>query len=202
ACALADVLVGRMPDRRLDRYEAERRPVARRLVSTTDRLFGLVTSESGLSHAIRGRLVPAMGPAAARVLPRLVGGPRLFGFLSQTRIRYRMSPEPPSRSQVRDDVVGKRLPYTDGDPSNFDALRSMRWQVHGYGAPADLVARVAARLGLEHHVFPPASDGRLRSDRLYLVRPDGFVAAEAGVVAGRRAPADAVPLSFREQLDG
>lgn len=202
ACALADVLVGRMPDRRLDRYEAERRPVARRLVSTTDRLFGLVTSESGLSHAIRGRLVPAMGPTAARVLPRIVGGPRLFGFLSQTRIRYRMSPEPPSRSQVRDDVVGKRLPYTGGDPSNFDALRSMRWQVHGYGAPADLVARVADRLGLEHHVFPPASDGRLRSDRLYLVRPDGFVAAEAGVVAGRRAPADAVPLSFREQLDG
>lgn len=202
ACALADVLVGRMPDRRLDRYEAERRPVARRLVATTDRLFGLVTSESGLSHVIRGRAVPAMGPAAARVLPGLIGGPRLFGFLSQTRIRYRMSPEPPSRSQVRDDVVGKRLPYTSGDGSNFDALRSMRWQVHGYGAPADLVARVADRLGLEHHVFPPSSDGRLRSDRLYLVRPDGFVAAEASVAAGRRARADAVPASFREQLDG
>lgn len=202
ACALADVLVGRMPDRRLDRYEAERRPVARRLVATTDRLFGLVTSESGLSRAIRGRMVPAMGPTAARVLPRLIGGPRLFGFLSQTRIRYRMSPEPPSRSQVRDDVVGKRLPYTGGDPSNFDALRSMRWQVHGYGAPADLIARVADRLGLDHHVFPPSPDGWLRSDRLYLVRPDGFVAAEASVAAGRRARADAVPMAFREQLDG
>jgi 2-polyprenyl-6-methoxyphenol hydroxylase-like FAD-dependent oxidoreductase len=87
ACALADVLVGRMPDRRLDRYEAERRPVARKLVSTTDRLFGVVTSESGLSHFIRGRAVPAMGPAAVRVLPRLIGGRNLFGFLSQTRIR-------------------------------------------------------------------------------------------------------------------
>jgi 2-polyprenyl-6-methoxyphenol hydroxylase-like FAD-dependent oxidoreductase len=200
ACALADVLVGRMPASRLDRYEAERRPVARRLVSTTDRLFGLVTSESGLSHFIRGRAVPAMGPAAARVLPQLVGGPRLFGFLSQIRIRYRMSPEPPTRSQVRDDVVGKRLPYTDGDPSNFDALRTMRWQVHGYGAPADLVGRVADRLGVEHHVFPPAAG--VRSDRLYLVRPDGFVAAEASVAAGRRARPDAVPASFREQLDG
>lgn len=200
ACALADVLVGRMPASRLDRYEAERRPVARKLVSTTDRLFGLVTSESGLSHFIRGRAVPAMGPAAARVLPRLVGGPRLFGFLSQIRIRYRMSPEPPTRSQVRDDVVGKRLPYTGGDPSNFDALRTMRWQVHGYGAPADLVVRVADRLGVEHHIFPPAEG--LRSDRLYLVRPDGFVAAEASVAAGRRAGVDAVPASFREQLDG
>lgn len=200
ACALADVLVGRMPDRRLDRYEAERRPVARRLVSTTDRLFGLVTSESRVSRLIRGRAIPAMGPSAARVLPRLIGGRRLFGFLSQTRIRYRMSPHPPSRSQVRDDVVGKRLPYTGGDPSNFDALRTMRWQVHGYGAPPDLVTRVADRLGLEHHVFPPAE--RLRADRLYLVRPDGFVAAEASVAAGRRARADAVPASFREQLDG
>ncbi|MGR2752413.1 FAD-dependent monooxygenase [Agromyces arachidis] len=200
ACALADVLVGRMPGRRLDRYEAERRPVARRLVATTDRLFGLVTSSSALAHAIRGRLVPALGPGAVRLLPRLLGGRRMFGFLSQIRIRYRMSAEPPSRSQVRDDVVGKRLPYAGGDPSNFDALRAMRWQVHGYGAPAQLVARVADRLGVEHHVFPPAA--ALRSDRLYLVRPDGFVAAEASVPAGRRAPAGAVPASFREQLDG
>jgi 2-polyprenyl-6-methoxyphenol hydroxylase-like FAD-dependent oxidoreductase len=202
ACALADVLVGRMPDRRLDRYEAERRPVARRLVATTDRLFGLVTSDTALTRFIRGRAVPAMGPAAVRVLPRIIGGRRLFGFLSQTRIRYRMSPEPPSRSQVRDDIVGKRLQYAGGDPSNFDALRSMRWQVHGYGAPALLVQRVAARLGTEAHVFPPAADGRLRSDRLYRVRPAGFVAAEASVVAGRRAGVDAVPASFREQLDG
>ncbi|GAA4043868.1 FAD-dependent monooxygenase [Agromyces indicus] len=202
ACALADVLVCRMPDRRLDRYEAERRPVARRLVATTDRLFGLVTADSALTRFIRGRAIPALGPAAVRVLPRVIGGRRLFGFLSQTRIRYRMSPEPPTRSQARDDVVGKRLPYTGADPSNFDALRSMRWQVHGYGAPADLVHRVAERLGTEAHVFPPAAGGRLRSDRLYLVRPDGFVAAEASVAAGRRAGRDAVPARFREQLDG
>ena len=141
-----------------------------------------------------------MGPIAIRLLPRLIGGPRLFGFLSQTRIRYRMSPTPPSRSQARDDIVGKRLPYAGGDPSNFDALRSMRWQVHGYGAPADLLSAVAERLGIEHHAFPPDANGRLRSDRLYLVRPDGFVAAEASVASGRRARAGAVPARFREQL--
>lgn len=200
ACALADVLVGGMPERRLDRYEAERRPVARRLVATTDRLFGLVTADTALTRFIRGRAIPAMGPIAIRLLPRLIGGPRLFGFLSQTRIRYRMSPTKPSRSQARDDIVGKRLPFAGGDPSNFAALRSMRWQVHGYGAPVDLVGRVAERLGIEHHAFPPDANGRLRSDRLYLVRPDGFVAAEASVAAGRRARAGAVPARFREQL--
>lgn len=202
ACALADVLVGGMPERRLDRYEAERRPVARKLVATTDRLFGLVTADTALTRFIRGRAIPAMGPIAIRLLPRLIGGPRLFGFLSQTRIRYRMSPTPPSRSQARDDIVGKRLPFAGGDPSNFDALRSMRWQVHGYGAPASLVTEVASRLGIEHHVFPPDANGRLRSDRLYLVRPDGFVAAEASVAAGRVARAGAVPARFREQLAG
>lgn len=202
ACALADVLVGGMPERRLDRYEAERRPVARKLVATTDRLFGLVTADTALTRFIRGRAIPAMGPIAIRLLPRLIGGPRLFGFLSQTRIRCRMSPTPPSRSQARDDIVGKRLPFAGGDPSNFDALRSMRWQVHGYGAPASLVTEVASRLGIEHHVFPPDANGRLRSDRLYLVRPDGFVAAEASVAAGRVARAGAVPARFREQLAG
>ena len=129
----------------------------------------------------------------------------MFGFLSQTRIRYRMSLTRPPRSEARDDIVGKRLPFAGGDPSNFDALRSMRWQVHGYGAPADLVGSVAERLGIEHHVFPPDANGRLRSDRLYLVRPDGFVAAEASVTAGRAARAGrpgAVPASFREQLSG
>ncbi|GGI45319.1 2-polyprenyl-6-methoxyphenol hydroxylase-like FAD-dependent oxidoreductase [Agromyces flavus] len=203
ACALADVLVGGMPERRLDRYEAERRPVARKLVATTDRLFGLVTADTALTRFIRGRAIPAMGPIAIRLLPRIIGGPRLFGFLSQTRIRYRMSLTRPPRSQARDDVVGKRLPFAGGDPSNFDSLRPMRWQVHGYGAPADLVGSVAERLGIDHHVFPPDANGRLRSDRLYLVRPDGFVAAEASVTAGRAARAgrpEAVPASFREQL--
>ncbi|WP_353826875.1 FAD-dependent monooxygenase [Agromyces sp. SYSU T0242] len=201
AHALADVLVDGMPPRRLDRFEAERRPVALKLVATTDRLFSDVTSESRRAHLIRARVIPTVGRVVVPLLPRVLGGARVFGLISQIRIRYRMSQLVPSRSQVRDDVVGKRLPYVAGEPSNFDALRSMRWQVHGYGAPATLVRRVATSLGLEHHVFPPAP-GRLRSDRLYLVRPDGFVAAQASVPAGRRAGPDTVPATFREQLDG
>lgn len=172
ACALADVLVGGMPDARLDRYEAERRPVGKILVATTDRAFAAVTSDSPLARFIRGWIVPRLGPLAFRLVPRLVGGRRMFGYLSQTRIRYRV---PDAPGTPRDDVVGVRLPWT-GD--NYDVLRSMQWQVHGYGVPERAVRRIGAELGVEAHVFPPDPHRRLRIDRVYLVRRDGFVVAE------------------------
>jgi 2-polyprenyl-6-methoxyphenol hydroxylase-like FAD-dependent oxidoreductase len=191
ACALADVIVGGMPDRRLDRYEAERRPVGKILVSTTDRLFGVVTSDSRLARFVRGRIFPFVAPLAIRVLPRIVGGRRVFGYVSQTRIHYRMSQHSSSR---RDPVVGRRLPWTGG---NYDVLRSMTWQVHGYGVYEPEVLAIAQSVGLEGHAFPPDPFGRLDPGLVYLVRRDGFVAAAA--------PARAVsggPASFREQLAG
>lgn len=176
ACALADVLVDGMPDARLDRYEPERRPVGERLVATTDRVFGVITSATPLSRFVRGRIVPFVGPLAVRLLPRVIGGRRVFGYLSQTRIRYRV---PDAAGTRHSDAVGVRLPWT-GD--NFAALRSMRWQLHGYGVPKRAVRRIAAELGVEAHVFPRHASGprrgRLRADRVYLVRRDGFVMAE------------------------
>ncbi|WP_350348258.1 FAD-dependent monooxygenase [Agromyces sp. G08B096] len=193
ACAFADVLLAGMPDRRLDRYEIERRPVAKRLVDTTDRLFGRITSESAEARFVRGRVLPRIGPLMIRVLPRLIGGRRLFGYVSQTRIRYRMSP--PTRGAA-DPAVGLRLPWTGG---NHVPLRHLTWQVHGYGASADLAERIARDLGLEWHVFPPDVQGRLRADRVYLVRRDGFVAAAASAADPERR---GVPLAFVEQLAG
>ena len=189
ACALADVLLGGMPDRRLDRFEAERRPVGKTLVATTDRLFGEITAESRFARFVRGRALPFFAPLGLRLLPRLLGG-RIFGYLSQTRIHYRMSPH----ESRRDHVVGRRLPWT-GD--NFDVLRSMTWQVHGYGVYAPEVHAIAASVGLEGHAFGPDPHGRLDPALVYLVRRDGFVAAAA--------PARAVPggpPAFREQLAG
>ena len=190
ACALADVIVGGMPDRRLDRFEAERRPVGRTLVATTDQLFANVTSESRFARFLRGRALPVIGPIGVRLLPRIVGG-RVFGYLSQTRIHYRMSPRAFSR---RDPVVGRRLQWT-GD--NFDVLRSMTWQVHGYGVYEPEVQAIAESLGLEWHAFPADPYGRLESGLVYLVRPDGFVAAAA---SARAVPGG--PRAFREQLAG
>ncbi|WP_026925977.1 FAD-dependent monooxygenase [Granulicoccus phenolivorans] len=177
ACKLADVRAGRADPALLDRYEAERRPVAQRLVGTTDEVFARVTSASRIAGFVRGRVVPWLGPAAVRLVPALIGTGRIYGYLGQLRIHYWSDPGERARRQGhRDPVVGRRLPWS-GD--NFAALQSMSWQVHGYGVPAPALDRVARSLGLERHRFPPDRYRRLSPDLLYLVRPDGFVAAAA-----------------------
>ena len=174
AAALTDVIRGAASDDRLDRYEAERRPVARRLISTTDSLFGFATSERRMPTLARQAFVRFLAPFIAIVVPRSRRASRLFGYLSQTRIHYRMPDEPHGR---RDEVVGRRLAW-NGD--NFDSLRSLKWQVHSYGeVPEASPAEIAATLDLPLHRHPILRNDLFQPGMLYLVRPDGFVAATA-----------------------
>jgi hypothetical protein len=182
AFKLADVIHGRAGDGWLDRYEAERRPVAKVLVATTDRLFGFVTSQKLTFRALRRVVVPLLAPVGVRVLPRSGGAARFFQYVSQIRIHYWMGPRGGSRGVV----VGRRLPWT-GD--NYGVLKDLQWHIHGYG---DIDTSAVTDLGLPVHLFPPAPRTALRPDRLYLVRPDEFVAAEA-------APAEAAEV-FRKVL--
>ncbi|WP_250035823.1 FAD-dependent monooxygenase [Paractinoplanes maris] len=176
AFKLADVLQGRRKDAWLDRYEAERRPVAQTLVATTDRVFGAITSQRPIARMLRRFVVPVAAPLGVRLVPRLSGGGRLFQYVSQTRIHYWMTPNAKAASGGRrDPVIGRRLPWTGG---NFEALRDLRWQVHAYGG---VTTADVPDLGLPLHVFPPAPGTGLQPGKLYLVRPDGFVAAEAAV---------------------
>jgi 2-polyprenyl-6-methoxyphenol hydroxylase-like FAD-dependent oxidoreductase len=171
AFKLADVLRGRRRDSWLDRYEAERRPVARTLVASTDRVFGFVTSSRLPIRLLRRAVVPLLAPIAVRVLPRSSGGSRLFQYVSQIRIHYHLDPS--ASGGRRDPVVGRRLPWSGG---NYPVLRAASWQIHGYGGVA---AEDAPDLGLPVHIFPPAPSTALRPGLFYLVRPDGFVAERA-----------------------
>jgi hypothetical protein len=176
AFKLADVLQGRRKDTWLDRYEAERRPVAQRLVSTTDQLFRLVTSSRMSLRVLRRLTVPLIAPVAVRVLPRASRASRVFAYVGQLRIHYWMTPGAKAAAKGRrDPVIGRRLPWT-GD--NYDALRSLTWQIHAYGG---ITASDLPELDLPVHLFPAAPDAGLHPGRLYLIRPDGFVAAEAAL---------------------
>ena len=183
AFKLADVLQERAGDDWLDRYEAERRPVAKTLVATTDRLFGFITSQRATMRALRRMVVPLLAPLGVRVLPRTGGGSRFFQYVAQVRIHYWLTPDAKREAGGhRDAIVGRRLPWA-GD--NYVVLRSLQWQVHAYGG---ITATDVPDLGLPVHVFAAASP--FTAGRLYLVRPDGFVAAQA-------APADAAEVFTR-----
>jgi 2-polyprenyl-6-methoxyphenol hydroxylase-like FAD-dependent oxidoreductase len=131
ATKLADVLQGRLPEEYLDRYEAERRPVALLLVATTERLFAATTAQTRGARFLRRRMLPVLAPLAAKVVPHLRAARRIFGYLSQTRIHYRMGPKDGK-------VVGRRM------------------------------------AGENEFTWHAAE----RDGHRYLVRPDGFVAAE------------------------
>ncbi len=187
ATKFADVLQGRATEAVLERYEAERRPVALHLVNSTDRAFGMVTSTHPVLRLLRRVGPQLIGPIATPLVPRLPLARRLFGYLSQIRIHYWMAG---SESMNDDDgasqrwrrrgrVVGRRLPWTG---SNFDVLRSATWQIHTYGEIDSAVsAAVGRELQLSVHSFTAAPDKGLEKGTCYLIRPDGFVAGAAPI---------------------
>ncbi|WP_216319917.1 FAD-dependent monooxygenase [Deinococcus aestuarii] len=182
---LAAVVRGEAGPDLLASYEPERRPFARSLVNTTDRVFRLISGDTPLARLGRGTVLPA-------ALGRLLGGGRdgedragehpgplarlAFGLLSQTRLSYPHSPLSVGRAgRVRG---GDRLPYVPGS-GNFGALREPGAQVHVYGVPSPgVIAWTARHEGVALRVFPfggAAGRAGLMEDAAYLVRPDGYV---------------------------
>ena len=189
AWKLAAVVRGDADDRLLDSYERERRPIARTLVRTTDRLFGIITARNAIMTLARGRLLPlvigallqgpqpAIPPSGTRqrsaALPRFV-----FGTIAQLRIAYTRSPL--SRGRAGTVRGGDRLPFVPfGTSSNFAVLREACPQIHVYGTPApDLSAWCARHPAFRLHVFPCTRAARaagLAENATYLLRPDGYI---------------------------
>ena len=175
AWKLAAVLGGRAPEALLDSYEPERISFARRLVSTTDRVFTLATAEGRIADLVRTRLVPVLIPAAAKFEALREW---MFRTVSQVMINYRQSSL--SAGSVGELHGGDRLPWVRvGDTDNYQPLAATTWQAHVYGVASPELAAWCQVHGLPLHVFawrPNYEEAGLTPDALYLLRPDTYIA--------------------------
>ena len=187
AWKLALVVQGRARATLLDSYEAERMPVARRLLETTDRGFRLVVADNWLAGLFRTKIL-------ARIMAFAMSRKRVqslaFRIISQTGIKYRTSALSQSLGAMPGDGprAGDRFPWlrlklATGGPIEdlFQKLDDTRFNLITIGQPP---ASGGGALGdlLRNHAIPddPANDAELRRAKIprrafYLLRPDGHV---------------------------
>jgi len=188
AWKLALVVNGRADPALLDSYAAERIPVARRLLATTDRAFVLAVSNTWLAGLFRTRILAKIA-AFAMTFER----PKQLAFrtLSQTGIAYRESPLSKSLPGLPGGAprAGDRFPWlqlkfrANGPVEDlFQKLDDRRYNLIVIGQPAP--SEEAAGLGdlLSTHVIPEDAHNALELARVripgqafYLLRPDGHV---------------------------
>ncbi|HKO67212.1 MAG TPA: FAD-dependent monooxygenase [Burkholderiaceae bacterium] len=188
AWKLALVVSGRADASLLDSYEAERIPVAKRLLSTTDRAFVLIVSDSRVAGLLRTRVLANVAAFAMRFdrIRKLA-----FRTISQIGIQYRDSPLSESLARWHEGAprAGDRFPWLriklhpDGPVEDlFANLDDKRFHLLLFGQPALAVEIRGLRDLLVTHAVPsdPANDKELARQHIpqpsfYLLRPDGHV---------------------------
>ena len=205
---LALVLSARAGAAILDTYENERIPVARQLLSTTDRGFALVVSDARLAGMFRTRILAKVMALAMRFdRIRKVA----FRTISQTGIQYRQSPLSQTLPGLPDagPRAGDRFPWlrvklsADGPAEDlFQKLDDTRFNLVVIGQPAPAAGIPVLGDLLRTHVIPsdPANDRELERANIprpsfYLLRPDCYVG-----LSGTRLEVDAVTRYVSERL--
>lgn len=188
AWKLALVVKGRAEAALLDSYEAERMPVAQRLLQTTDRAFTLIVSDSWLASLFRTRILARVA-AFAMTLER----PKQIAFktLSQTGIAYRSSPLSKTLPGLPDRAprAGDRFPWlqlrfqANGLLEDlFQKLDDTRYNllVIGQSAPGSQALGLGELLAIQE--IPDTADNvralarlQVKGPAFYLLRPDGHV---------------------------
>ena len=175
AWKLAAVTSRRAPDALLDSYEIERMRFARRLVSTTDRVFTFVTADGPIAELVRTRLAPTVLATATSFAPVREF---MFRTVSQITLNYRDAPL--SAGSAGGVHGGDRLPWVGSvGVDNYRSLDEPRWQAHVYGGAREALRAACEARGVPLQVFPwQSAYGRagLARDACYLLRPDSYVA--------------------------
>ncbi len=188
AWKLALVVTGRADDALLDTYEAERMPVAQRLLATTDRAFRVVVSNSWISGTFRTRIMPNL---AAIAMSRTRVKRAAFRTVSQIGIKYRQSPLSRMLAQPAENApqAGDRFPWVHlafgrGGPSEdlFQRLDDTRFNLLVIGQPAPPAESFGFGDQLRVHAIPFDGENATALEALsvtapsyYLLRPDGHV---------------------------
>lgn len=171
----------------LDSYEAERVPVAQRLLATTDRAFRLVVSDHPVAGLLRTEVLARLAAFAMRrsAVQRLA-----FRTVSQTAIAYRTSPLSHDEPGLPDDAprAGDRFPWlrlqrrADGPVEDFfEVLDDRRFHLLVFGARFEGALPFERLIALHAVPSTPRNDEMLRRARIpqgsaWLLRPDGHVA--------------------------
>ncbi len=205
AWKLALVVKGQAEAALLDTYEQERIPVAQRLLSTTDRIFTLLVSESWFAGLFRTRIVARVAAFAMKFerAQKLA-----FRSISQVGIRYRRSPLSQAQEGLPEGapVAGDRFPWlqlkmrANGPVEDlFAKLDDTRFNLLVIGQSFDESSGNGELL--HTHVIPddPANQGEfarvhISGPAFYLLRPDGHVG-----LAGTRLDAAAVTRYLTER---
>ena len=123
AWKLAGVVNERFNEKILDSYAAERMPVAKRLLSTTDKVFNIIISHNWLNRLFKRWIMPAL-------LKLAWGNDKLratfFKQVSQIAISYRDSNINLHVSQSTQIKAGDRLPYL----KVFDEKKQLETDLH------------------------------------------------------------------------
>jgi 2-polyprenyl-6-methoxyphenol hydroxylase-like FAD-dependent oxidoreductase len=185
---LALVVQGRADAALLESYEAERIPVARRLLSTTDRMFTVVVSDTRMAGLFRTRVLANLMALAMRVdrIQKLA-----FLTISQTGISYRDGPLaetlaglPQAAPRAGDRFPWLRLKLSRSGPSEdiYTRLDDRCFNLVVIGQPAPPTDLSVMGDLLRTHVVPddPANAPELRNRKIpatafYLLRPDGYI---------------------------
>jgi len=192
----------------LDSYEEERRPVAQRLLSTTDRAFRLVISDSPIAGLLRTKIlarIAAFGLGLERI-QRIA-----FRTVSQIGIEYRDSslsqtlpglPEGAPRSGDRFPWLRLKFAPTGPIEDLFQKLDDTHFNLilFGQASPREELPGLEGLCRLHSIPADPVNDmdlarARIPKPSFYLLRPDGHVG-----LCGTRFEASAVRRYFSERL--
>jgi 2-polyprenyl-6-methoxyphenol hydroxylase-like FAD-dependent oxidoreductase len=207
AWKLALVVKRQADEKLLQSYEAERVPVAQRLLDTTDRAFQYVVANNWFARVFRTKIL-------ARIMAQAMKRDRVrrlaFRTISQIGIRYPQSAISETLPGLPDGapVAGDRFPWlrvsrnANGPVEDlYESIDDMRFHLIAFGQAAPSEGELGLGDLVRTHVVAsdPVNDHELERANIprpsfYLLRPDGYIG-----MAGVHLEVAAVKRYFEER---